>query len=61
MGRFLGKGLSSWDVAAAGLIAEESGLSVTSYTNDKFNPFDSSIVVGNSVAHKELISLINNN
>ena len=60
-GGFWERGLSPWDVAAAGLIALESGLKVTSYQGNEFDPFDSSIIVGNPIAHRELLRVINNN
>ena len=51
---FWERGLSPWDVAAAGLICLEKGVEVTDYSVKVFNPFQSSIVVARRPIHREL-------
>jgi myo-inositol-1(or 4)-monophosphatase len=55
---FWERGLAPWDVAAAGLICQESGCLVTDYSKEDFSPFAKTIVVGQKSIHKQLIKLI---
>ncbi len=52
---FWERGLAPWDVAAAGLIAKESGVKVTNYFNGKFCPFDNSILVSRPPLHSKIL------
>lgn len=41
---FWERGLSPWDISAAGLICQEAGVTVTNYTGQLFCPFDETIL-----------------
>ena len=41
---FWERGLAPWDVAASGIICQEAGVKVTTYTEEKFDPFQSTII-----------------
>ncbi|MBT3585199.1 MAG: inositol monophosphatase [Halobacteriovoraceae bacterium] len=51
---FWEKDLAPWDVAAAGLIAQESGLLVSDFKGQKFHPFQNSILAASGILHREL-------
>ena len=51
-------GLSAWDTAAGALLVKEAGGVVSTYKNEKYDPFKSSIVAGNSFIHREVIKKI---
>lgn len=57
---FWEKGLSSWDVAASGLICMEAGLKVSDYKDRPFHPFQESIIAATPTIHKEMLSLFRN-
>ncbi|MDC1175262.1 inositol monophosphatase family protein [Bacteriovoracaceae bacterium] len=57
-GAFWERGLAPWDMAAAGLIAKESGLRVGTYQNKKFCPFEETICVGTKKTYPELITIL---
>lgn len=54
---FWERGLAPWDVAAAGLIAQQSGAMVSNYLGQAFQPFDETIVVARRPLYDELIKL----
>lgn len=55
---FWERGLAPWDVAAAGLICEESGHSLSDYNRKKYSPFDDTIVAAKGCIHKNLTKLL---
>ncbi|MBY0414121.1 MAG: hypothetical protein K2Q18_08140, partial [Bdellovibrionales bacterium] len=57
---FWERGLAAWDVSAAGLICQESGVTVTDYEGQAFHPFQATIVAARSPLHKEILSLFGN-
>lgn len=48
-----------FDIAAAGLIIEKAGGSVTDMAGNPWNPFSRSLVSTNGLIHKELLAVIN--
>lgn len=54
---FWERGLAAWDVSAAGLICQESGVVVTDYTGQKFHPFQETIVAARAPLHAEILSI----
>ena len=54
---FWERGLAAWDVSAAGLICEESGVVVTDYAGQKFHPFQETIVAARAPLHGEILSI----
>ena len=54
---FWERGLASWDMAAAGLICQESGIKVTDYRGQKFHPFVETILAARSAIHREVLFL----
>lgn len=54
---FWERGLAPWDVAAAGLIALESGVQVTDYYGRKYHPFQETILAARSPLNREILSL----
>ncbi len=52
---FWEKGLAPWDVAAAGLVAQQAGTVVSNYQGQEFRPFDETIVVARRPLYDELI------
>ncbi len=55
---FWERGLAPWDVAAAGLICQEAGVRVTTYEQEKFHPFQSTIVACRSPLHGQLMPFL---
>lgn len=55
---FWERGLSPWDVAAAGLICSEAGFRLSDYSNKKYSPFNETIVAARPSIHKSLIKLL---
>ncbi|WP_052590564.1 inositol monophosphatase family protein [Halobacteriovorax marinus] len=51
---FWESGLAPWDMAAAGLICEQSGVKVTDFQGRAFQPFTASILAARSPFYKEL-------
>lgn len=56
---FWEKGLAPWDVAAAGLIALESGLIVTNYEGCPYNPYHRTILASKAGLYKEFKKKLN--
>jgi myo-inositol-1(or 4)-monophosphatase len=54
---FWERGLAAWDVSAAGLICQESGVVLTDYAGQKFHPFQETIVAARSPLHGEILSI----
>lgn len=54
---FWERGLAAWDVSAAGLICQESGVVVTDYSGQKFHPFQETIVAARAPLHAEILSI----
>jgi myo-inositol-1(or 4)-monophosphatase len=54
---FWERGLSPWDVAAAGLICQEAGVLVTDYDGRKFHPFQETILAARAPLNREILSL----
>lgn len=54
---FWERGLAAWDVSAAGLICQESGVVVTDYGGQKFHPFQETIVAARAPLHAEILSI----
>jgi myo-inositol-1(or 4)-monophosphatase len=54
---FWERGLASWDMAAAGLICQESGIKVSDYQGQKFHPFVETILAARSSIHREVLFL----
>jgi myo-inositol-1(or 4)-monophosphatase len=48
--------LQPWDVAAGGLVVAEAGGTVTSLSNDTFEPHSGEVVATNGAIHNELIA-----
>ena len=48
-----------FDIAAAGLIAEKAGATVTTLEGATWSPFAKSIVVSNGLVHSELLAILN--
>lgn len=57
---FWERGLAAWDVAAAGLICQEAGVTVTDYQGQGFHPFLPTIVASRKPLHTEILSLFGN-
>jgi myo-inositol-1(or 4)-monophosphatase len=55
---FWERGLSPWDMAASSLIASEAGAFVSDYQGKGFNPFLSTIVVGNKKIKREMLNYL---
>lgn len=55
---FWEENLSSWDVAAGGLLVKEAGGLVTNFKQEKFNPYSRQIIATNKHIHPFLIDLI---
>ncbi len=51
---FWERGLSPWDVSAAGLICQSAGVKVTDYDGQKFCPFDETILAARAGVYSEL-------
>jgi len=56
---YIHSGVKPWDVAASALIIEKAGGKITDAKGDKWNIFNSEIVVTNKILHKEVIELLN--
>jgi myo-inositol-1(or 4)-monophosphatase len=56
---FWERGLSPWDVSAAGLICQSAGVKVTDYKGQKFCPFDETIMAGRQGLYPELKRAVN--
>jgi myo-inositol-1(or 4)-monophosphatase len=54
---FWERGLSPWDVAAAGLICTEAGVAVSDYDGRKFHPFQETILAARPPLNREILSL----
>jgi myo-inositol-1(or 4)-monophosphatase len=54
---FWERGLAAWDVSAAGLICQESGVVVTDYSGQPFHPFQETIVAARAPIHAEILSI----
>jgi myo-inositol-1(or 4)-monophosphatase len=54
---FWESGLAPWDVAAPGLICQESKLKVTDYSNNDFHPFQENILATRSALHEEVLNI----
>lgn len=54
---FWERGLAPWDVAAAGIISLEAKVKVTDYHNQKFHPFQETIVVARSPLHQQVLKI----
>lgn len=52
---FWERGLSPWDVAASGLIAQQAKVKVTDYESREFNPFCSTIAMARMPLYREFI------
>lgn len=55
---FWERGLAPWDVAAAGLIAQEAGAKITDYNGEIFQPFQHSLLAASPSLHEELLNYI---
>lgn len=53
---FWESGLAPWDMAAAGIICEQSGVKVTDYEGRAFQPFTNSIIAARTPFYRELKS-----
>lgn len=61
-GRFDGfweEGLKPWDVAAGGLLIEEAGGRVSTYSGDPLNIFSPPILASNGLVHEEMMQVLN--
>lgn len=54
------RGLAPWDVAAAGIIAQESGVKISDFHGQRFNPFLESFIAAREPVFAELKKLIRN-
>lgn len=52
---FWERGLAPWDIAAAGLIAQNAGLIVTDYYGQPFDPYSASFVAASKTIHDQMI------
>ncbi len=52
---FWERGLAAWDVSAAGLICQESGVIVTDYNGQSFHPFHETILAARLPIHTEIL------
>lgn len=50
--------LKPWDVAAAGLIAEEAGATITDFSGTPYNINSKSFVVSNGLIHDEMLEVL---
>lgn len=55
------KNLKPWDVAAAGIICLEAGVSVTNFNAQPFTPFDQSIIAAFNPLHSKILGEISQN
>lgn len=55
---FWEQNLYAWDVAAGGLLVEEAGGRVTSYTGSSYSPFDRQIIATNGLLHPLVVDVI---
>jgi len=55
---FWEKGLSPWDVAAAGVICQEAGVNLSDFSGEQFHPFATSILAARPPLFTELLKLL---
>jgi myo-inositol-1(or 4)-monophosphatase len=51
--------LQPWDMAAAGLICEESGVNVSTMNGEKYHPFCTSVLCADPALYKPLLGILN--
>jgi len=54
---FWERGLAPWDVAAAGVICEEAGVSISDYNGVAFHPFQETILAARNPLKEEVLKL----
>jgi myo-inositol-1(or 4)-monophosphatase len=50
--------LQAWDMAAAGLICEEAGVSISTIKGEKYDPFNPSVLVAHPALHEALKAIL---
>ena len=51
--------LKPWDTAAGAVIVREAGGEISTFENDSYTPYLSSIVAANPFIHKAMIEVLN--